>query len=98
MTTFAPELVALSPAPAVKRSTVTKISGLAVMSLALGALQYVVLFIPCWLVTIPFGIHALRQTDKDTATSRGVAIAGLALSVIHFAVYTFVFIWLLTTA
>ncbi|RUP06560.1 MAG: DUF4190 domain-containing protein [Mycobacterium sp.] len=101
MTTIAPQLVAPAPAvkvPTVKRAAVTRISGLAVMSLVLGVLQYVFLFIPCWLVTIPFGVHALHQADKANAPSRAVAIAGLALSVIHFAVYTFVFIWLLTSS
>lgn len=96
MTTIAPQLAA--PTLTVKRATGPKISGLAVMSAVLGVLQYVVVFIPCWLVTIPFGIHALHQTDKANVPGRVTAIAGLALSVIHFAIYTFVFIWLLTTS
>lgn len=95
MTTIAPQLVAA--APVVKRTSIPKISGLAVTSAILGVLQYVVAFIPCWLVTIPFGVHALHQTDKRDAAGRVAAIAGLALSVLHFAIYTFVFIWLLTT-
>lgn len=98
MTTIAPTLVApaLSSAlaPAIKRS---KVNSLAAMSVVFGILQFVVLFIPCWLVTIPFGAHALHQTDTDDTTSRGVAIAGLALAVTHFAIYAFVFVWLLTT-
>lgn len=95
MTTIAPQFVA--PAPAVERNAIPKISGLAVMSVVLGVLQYLVAFIPCWLVTIPFGIHALHQTDKRDVAGRAAAIVGLSLSVIHFAIYTFVFIWLLTT-
>lgn len=96
MTTIAPQMAAPAPAVAIAVER-TKINGLAVMSLVLGVLQYVVPFIPCWLVTIPFGAHALHQTHKGNAAGRVVAGAGLALSVIHFAVYTFVFIWLLTT-
>lgn len=98
MTTTAPQLAAPAPAiNAVKRPTIAKIDSLAALSVVFGIVQYVVLFIPCWLVTIPFGAHALHQTPKGDATSRGVAIAGLVLSVTHFAIYTFVFIWLLTT-
>lgn len=101
MTTIAPQLAAPAPAVAVpvavERTPISKISGLAVMSLVLGVLQYVVPFIPCWLVTVPFGAHALHQTDKGNTAGRVVAGAGLALSVIHFVIYTFVFIWLLTT-
>lgn len=95
MTTIAPQLVAA--ATAVERTSPTKISGLAVTSVVLGVLAYFVLFIPCWLVTVPFGIHALHQTDKANVPGRVAAIAGLTLALIHFAIYTFVFIWLLTT-
>lgn len=95
MTTIAPQLAA--PTSAVERTAITKINGLAVTSVVLGVLQYVVAFIPCWLVTIPFGIHALHQTDKRNVPARATAIVGLSLSMIHFAIYMFVFIWLLTT-
>lgn len=95
MTTIAPAL--LAPAPAVNRPTIAKINALAVTSLVVGILQFVVLFIPCWLVTIPFGVHALRETNQSDTVGRGAAIAGLALSATHFAIYTFVFVWLLTT-
>jgi hypothetical protein len=96
MTTIAPHLAASGPALK-SASKTTRINGLAAMSVVFGVLQYVVLFIPCWLVTIPFGVHALQQTAKGDTTSKGAAIAGLALSVTHFAIYAFVFIWLLTT-
>lgn len=92
MTTITPQLAA--PVPAV---TTPKINGLAVLSLVFGVLQYLFVFVPCFLVTIPFGVNALQQTAKTDVTGRRVAIAGLTVSSTHFAVYAFVFIWLLTT-
>ncbi|QLL09662.1 DUF4190 domain-containing protein [Mycobacterium vicinigordonae] len=93
MTTIAPQRTA--PAYSFGRPKPAKINGLAVVSLICGILQYFVLFLPCWLVTIPVGINALQQTRDDTG--RRIAIAGLTLSLTHFAIYAFVFVWLLTT-
>ncbi|WP_236975470.1 DUF4190 domain-containing protein [Mycobacterium kiyosense] len=90
MTMIAPQLAA--PGYSIERP---KINGLAVVSLVCGILQYFVLFIPCWLVTVPVAINAVHQTRNDAG--RRVAIAGLTLSLTHFALYAFVFVWLLTT-
>lgn len=92
MTTIAPHLV--PSARAVERP---KTNALAVLSLVFGVLQYFFLFVPCFLVTIPFGVNALHQTDRRDVVGRRFAIAGLTFSATHFAVYAFVFIWLLTT-
>lgn len=95
MTTIAPQ-----PATATfetRSSKRCKTSNLAILSLAFGVLQYFFLFIPCWLVTIPFGVNALYETDVSDRTGRRFAIAGITLSAAQFAVYAFVFVWLLLT-
>lgn len=95
MTTIAPQLAA--PASAINAIERSKTSNLAILSLVFGVLQYFVLFVPCWLVTIPFGVNALCQADKGDIVGRRFAIAGITLSAAQFATYTFVFVWLLLT-
>lgn len=70
-----------------------KTNGLAILSLTLGILQFLLPFVPTALVTIPVSVNALRQTSGQDG--RGLAVAGLALSIAHFALYIALFIWLI---
>lgn len=71
-------------------------SRLAIMSVVAGVLQFFLLFVPCWLVTIPLGLNAVHHTEHERESrSRNLAIAGLSLAVTHFAVYVGLVVWLM---
>jgi hypothetical protein len=72
-----------------------KTNGLAILSLTLGILQYLLPFVPTALVTVPFAVNALHQTELGNQDGRPLAIAGLVLSVAHFVIYVALFVWLL---
>ncbi|GAB3010823.1 hypothetical protein [Mycobacterium bourgelatii] len=91
MTTMSPQLTSLAYAPEARTG-----NRLAIMSVAAGILQFFLLFVPCWLVTIPLALNAVHQTeDHRDGGSRHLAIAGLSLAVTHFAVYVGMVIWLI---
>jgi hypothetical protein len=90
MTTISPALAFPLFAPQ-RRKT----NGLAIMSLTLGILQYLLPFLPTALVTVPFAVNALHQTEQSSQEGRPLAIAGLVLSIAHFVIYVALFIWLL---
>jgi Domain of unknown function (DUF4190) len=90
MTTISPALAFPLFAPQ-RRKT----NGLAIMSLTLGILQYLLPSLPTALVTVPFAVNALHQTEQSNQEGRPLAIAGLVLSIAHFAIYVALFMWLL---
>lgn len=91
MTTISPQLASqITFAPQWR-----KVNGLAILSLTLGVLQFLLPFVPTALVTIPVGVNALRQTETAGQEGRNLAIAGLALSVVHSILYVALFVWLI---
>ena len=74
-------------------------SGLAIVSLVCGVAQFFLIFVPCGLVTIPLAVSALTQNDgKEKGKGRRLAIAGLVLSLTHFAIYVALVIWLIAAS
>ena len=90
MTTISPQMSSAAFAPQWRN-----LNGLAILSLTLGVLQFLLPFVPTALVTVPVGVNALRQTQTAGQEGRNLAIAGLTLSVAHSLLYVVLFIWLI---
>ncbi|OBK23947.1 DUF4190 domain-containing protein [Mycobacterium asiaticum] len=90
MTTISPAFA--FPAFAPQRRAV---NGLALLSLTVGILQYLVFFVPTSLITIPLALNALQRCEPANREGRAMAIAGLALSVTQLLGYVALFVWLL---